>query len=62
MAELHDVWRVSRVQKGDVIHLIATFREQEGQWHTRIDRNDGFLILFPDILISGEIPLEGSFA
>ncbi|XP_069045163.1 DNA replication ATP-dependent helicase/nuclease DNA2 [Lepisosteus oculatus] len=46
---LKDSWESTPVQRGDIVHLEGA--SVSGRWV--IDRNSGFLILSPDLLISG---------
>ena len=60
VCELHDGWKMTPVEEGDTIHLISTLVDRDGTWHTCIDLHDGFLILCPDILISGQLICLGN--
>eukprot|EP00210_Caulerpa_lentillifera_P001306 g1257.t1 len=55
---LYGSWLRTEVQLGDTVNVIASLKEQRGTLVAKIDTNEGFLILHPDILIPGStLPL-----
>lgn len=47
-------WRMTDVQEGDIVNVIGALHEHKGSFIVRIDSNEGFLIMHPDVLVNGD--------
>lgn len=53
-AHLHDMWTEVEVSAGDTVNVLGgKQQEHEGMAHITLDYQHGFLILHPDVLLSG---------
>eukprot|EP00891_Asterochloris_glomerata_P005487 jgi/Astpho2/5487/Aster-x0254 len=46
-------WADTPARAGDAVNVLADAQMHEGQWHATCDYQSGFLVLHPDLLLSG---------